>query len=103
MNHDLISRSELLRVIRLLDTPVIRSSKEASYLLDQVLFDIGNFNQADYENRCETCESFDTTGYDDTVLGAGLQIGFCTSWRRDTQACDFCSKYTKKKEANNGL
>jgi len=42
--------------------------------------------------RCDECRNFDTTGYEPDVYGEiELNMGYCKHWRRDTQACNFCS------------
>lgn len=42
--------------------------------------------------RCGDCRNFDITGYDPDIYGIHeLDIGYCKHWRRDTQACNFCS------------
>lgn len=93
---DLIDRNELLGIIRLLDTPVIRRSATGSYLLDQVIHDIENIESVNSGRSCGKCGCFDTTGYDDSLWDAGLQIGYCKHWRRATQACESCSNWEKK-------
>lgn len=50
---------------------------------------------------CETCEEFDTAGYDNTILGAAMQIGYCNHWRRSSQACEYCSNHSKLGGDNN--
>ena len=42
-----IEREELLRIEKLLDTEVLRASKTASNIYDQILYDIENFPAAD--------------------------------------------------------
>ena len=42
--------------------------------------------------RCNDCAWFDDEGYEnyDPEMPE-LRMGFCKTWRRDTQACRFCS------------
>lgn len=47
--------------------------------------------------HCSDCRDFDDTGYDnpDPEMPE-LRMGYCRSWRRDTQACVFCSHGIRK-------
>lgn len=42
-----IEREELLRIEKLLDTDILRASKTANTIYDQILYDIENFSAAD--------------------------------------------------------
>ena len=47
--------------------------------------------------HCGDCRDFDDTGYEnpDPEMPE-LRMGYCRSWRRDTQACVFCSHRVRK-------
>lgn len=76
-----IEREELLRIEKLLDTEVLRASKTASNIYDQILYDIENFPAADVvpvvhgkwirkeaegaifaEYECSVCSAYPTGG-----------------------------------------
>jgi len=49
--------------------------------------------------RCKDCQWFDKTGYDNAHEDdLSLHMGWCTSWRRGTQACAFCSYGERKND-----
>ena len=56
-NKEYIERKELLGTERLLDTDIIRKSKTASWLYDQMIHDIENAPAADVVEvvRCKDC------------------------------------------------
>lgn len=50
--------------------------------------------------RCKDCRWFDKTGFEEYNApeeDLSLHIGWCKSWRKGTQACDFCS-YGERKD-----
>lgn len=54
---DYIKRSDILGTTRLLDTDIVRQDKVASWLLDQILYDIEHTPAADVEHviHCKDC------------------------------------------------
>lgn len=62
-NPDIIDRNELLGIIKLLDTPVIRRSPVGSYLLDQVIYDIEHIPRATPCRNCGNCNYFDPNSW----------------------------------------
>lgn len=49
--------------------------------------------------RCEKCQMFDKTGYDDDNAheeNLTLHVGYCHVWQMGTQACCFCSHGERK-------
>ena len=50
--------------------------------------------------RCKDCEHFNKRGYDEDNAheeDSSLHMGWCAEWRRETQACRFCS-YGERRE-----
>lgn len=70
-----IDGAELLGIERLLDTDVVRKSKTASWLLDQVLHDIQAMPTLTPPNEPLTCEGC-----------------ACESYPRDCYPCNTCNR-----------
>lgn len=52
--------------------------------------------------RCKDCRWFDQTGFEEYNApeeDLSLHVGWCKSWRKDTQACVFCSYGERKGNA----
>ena len=41
---------------------------------------------------CHECCYFDTRGYEPDYYDESLNMGHCSYWSKDTQACNFCSQ-----------
>ena len=101
---DYINRGDILGTTRLLDTDIVRQDKVASWLLDQILYDIEHTPAADAVPviRCKDCKWY---GRDK------LKGGFCrkpeaSMWspglpNDELKPDDYCSR-AKRKENNNG-
>lgn len=96
--------------MRLIDADALMETIKAhDYLLvsymnsrDAGMFTLGIQQAVDEQNtltlddlgivRCNDCEYFDDVGYENPDYEMPeLRMGFCKVWRRDTQACRFCS------------
>lgn len=48
--------------------------------------------------NCSECVYFSTDGYDNPEWGNPIYyMGFCKAWERNTPACGFCHKSTKRR------
>ena len=98
-----INRKELLRIEKLLDTDILRASKTASNIYDQMIYDIEHIPAADVaEVRCGRWEEVDWVEPDGHGFGtvrtpkAGLRCNQCSNvfkkellWKRNY--CPACS------------
>ncbi len=85
-----IEREELLGIEKLLDTEVLRASKTASNIYDQILYDIENFPAADVVPvvRCKDCSHCSIEG----------SLYLCALWNHLTELNDFCSAAKRREE-----
>lgn len=95
----MIDANELLGIERLLDTDVVRQSKTASWLLDQVLHDIQAMPTLTPQNEPLTIEHLPAADVAPVVRCCecvhkgkeGENIVFCENFERDMMPDDFCS------------
>ena len=94
-----IEKEEFFNVEKLLDTDIVRRSKTASWLMDQLLHDIKASPAADVAPvvRCKDCEFyFETHNEMDETLCLNRQWDNGQPWRAIVQPMDFCSYGERK-------
>lgn len=102
---DYIKRSDILGTTRLLDTDIVRQDKVASWLLDQILYDIEHTPAADVEHviRCKDCKYSRELNHEDPKERQFIEgCVWCMNWEYGVFPDDYCSNAKKKEDENNG-
>ena len=97
---DYINSDKLLATERLLDTDVIRKSKTASFVYDQMMYDIEHTEPEDVVEvvRCFECK------HGENMMNGDEFYTLCNCWGNSLlrmSPLDYCS-YGKRKEQDDG-